>query len=131
MSPSLRFLVLSLLEFNSIFFSILFSVKIGTVGLSCASTLRRIAAGPMLVVYRKGWPQSARYALSGIILQIINWAFCPATVTGHSSGGNTVLPQAFPYLPCDCTSMGAGASHGKASSLLPFISTGAAGFVLF
>ena len=85
----------------------------------------------MLVVYRKGWPQSASYALSGIILQIINWAFCPATVTGHSSGGNTVLPQAFPYLPCDCTSMGAGASHGKASGLLPFISTGAAGFVLF
>src|SRR5690606_12012954 len=95
------------------------------------TTLRRIAAGPMLVVYRKGWPQSASYALSGIILQIINWAFCPATVTGHSSGGNTVLPQAFPYLPCDCTSMGAGAITGKASGLLPFISTGAAGFVLF
>src|SRR5690606_21148020 len=94
-------------------------------------TTRRIAAGPMFIVYLVAWPQSASYALSGIILQIINWAFWPATCTGLVRAATPFFPRLFPCLPCDCISMGAGASHGKASGPLPFISTGAASFVFF
>jgi len=42
-------------------------------------TARRIAAGPMFVVYRKAWPQSACYAPSGIFYQL-NWPCRPAIV---------------------------------------------------
>ena len=65
------------------------------VFLNLPPTFRRIAAGPLFCRVPGGLALSAFMRCPVIVLQIINSASRPAYSTGLSSGGNTVLSQAF------------------------------------
>src|SRR5690554_1696812 len=76
-------------------------------------TFRRIAAGPFLSCPR--WPCfSAFMRCPGIFFTDYKFGLlCRATPPDLVRAATPFFPKLFPHLPCDCTGMGAGASHGK------------------
>lgn len=78
-------------------------------------TVRGFAmAGLCISCPGQAWPQSASYALSGNCFT--NYKFgllCRPIKPDLVRAATPFFPRLFPHLPCDCTSMGAGASHAK------------------
>src|SRR5690554_4193769 len=75
-------------------------------------TFRRIAAGPFLSCPR--WPCfSAFMRCPGIFFTDYKFGLLACPFHRNIRAATPFFSRIFPHLPGDCTSMGAGASHGK------------------